>query len=178
MKSGVVIVLAAVCICAAALGLWNVWASRETPVEYHKQEWCAAVQRMKEARAVWPPRKRTFWMTWTRWFQKPVSDYEIMQDHEATLFQLGYLTNQNFFVTNRVLTLEFSSNFFYIICRRFGTNKHAIWRLRYEADSHRRGFSAMLPVEHVKEWQSLFREHVARYASNVAPSAVTNHLIE
>ncbi len=48
--------------------------------------------------------------------------YSVARHHEDSLLKLGYLTNCEFRLTNQVISSEFSSNFFWLIQRRLGTN--------------------------------------------------------
>jgi hypothetical protein len=174
MRRSAIVVLAIAVMGAVAFCCWNIIAPQVNPVEYHKREWHETLKRITGKRSSQNARSGMLWQVLSRFLRAEVSDHERLKEHEAALTKLGYLTNHQFFVTNQVLTREFSSNFFQRLFQTFGTNGEAIWSCRYSSNSHRQGFEALLPAKNVAEWERLFREYAARYASNIPPAGITD----
>jgi hypothetical protein len=99
-----------------------------------------------------------------------LGEYGIKREHEQALMRLGYLTTNDFVLTNQLLTVEFGSNFWRMLRERYGTNRKAIWMYHNNRDR----IHATLPAKDLAEWERIFRECAARYASNVPPVAITN----
>lgn len=157
MKVAVVAILA---LAAAAL-LWMLW--RPDSIEYHKHVYFKAVERLQGGRKggslVAQLRYRI-----SQWLGGNVDDNQVMRRHEDALIRLGYLTKQDFHLTNQVLTHEFRSNFYLRIQQTFGTNRETVWA--YRSFSNGAGLHVTLPTRDVSRWDHIFRECADRYASN------------
>ena len=100
---------------------------------------------------------------------KPITFWhEEARYHEKALLKLGYLTNCEFHLTNQVMTREFSSNFFWLINQRLGTNTDQVWMCPYLTNNS--GIRPTLPVKDIATWKQTFWECAARYASNLPPT--------
>lgn len=170
MKPRILIVLSLVLICSVLFCLWIAVRPLDE-IEWQKRAW---LSEFKEAMRQQTGGRRglTLWHELKRAIGRREDPYQQMREHERALFSLGYLTNHDFFVTNQVLTREFNSNFNRMLFKKFGTNGDSIWMIR--GSTNRDGYHAMLPVKDVGEWERIFRDCAARYASNTVPASPTN----
>lgn len=136
-------------------------------VTYHTYGWNRATRLAMGGQAPWRDRIYGAMIS-----QKPQYWWDQTKRHEAELLKMGYLTNCEFRLTNQVITREFSSNFFWLISRRAGTNEDQVWRCMEL--TNRTGLSPMFPVKDYAIWEQTFRECAARYASNLPSTTTTN----
>lgn len=163
------ILIGAVLAGALFFCLWTAFRTDE--IEWHKRAWLTEYQEIvrQQAGGRTPV---TVWNQLMRALGRHRDAYQRMHDHELSLFELGYLTNHDFFVSNQVMTREFRSNFLWRLQTRFGTNGECIWLLR--GSTNHNGYHATLPMKDIVEWERIFRECAAQYASNIPPLLSTN----
>ena len=172
MKLRILIPLLTLLVGSILFCLWIAFRAGDE-IEWRKQAWLAESKENKRQQTgggliLWDELKSAILRHGDPYQRR----YQKMREHERALFRLGYLTNHDLFVTNQVLTREFRSNFIRIAFDRFGTNGESIWMLR--GSTNQDGYHATLPAQDVREWERIFRECAARYASNVPPSLSTN----
>jgi hypothetical protein len=146
--------------------LWYHLNSRENTIRFHIKGWHKAVEYSSSRR------QRPFF---SRFFDSRSSSayyHDVAKAHEQALLEVGYLTNCEIRLTNQVITRECSSNFFRQIRARFGTNIDQVWLCPYLPN--RDGIAPTLPAKDVGEWERIFRDCAARYASNIPPSLSPN----
>lgn len=169
MKRCVFILSGVVLAGALFFCLWIVF--RTDDVEWHKRAWLTESQEIVRQQAG----GRTHVTVRDQLMHalgRHRDAYERMLDHERSLFELGYLTNHDFFVSNQVMTRAFRSNFLWRVQTRFGTNGECIWLLR--GSTNHNGYHATLPIKDIAEWERIFRECATDYASNIPPILSTN----
>jgi len=151
-------------IVFAFLGAWlfsgRAFKNTERAIRFHTEGWHEALRKASS----YKPKP------YVAFFDKRSSSkyyHDMMNEHERALLGMGYLTNRVIRLTNQVITREFSSNFFRQIHMRFGTNTDQVWSCPYLPT--RDGIAPTLPTKDVGEWERIFRECAARYASNTVP---------
>jgi hypothetical protein len=152
---------------AIALVLWFTFSSRQQKIRSHTSGWHSAMLHLANSTPVPLPQRLlnnadTPGQYW----------HEVARYHEKALIKLGYLTNCEFHLTNQVMTRAFSSNFFWLIQQRLGTNTDQVWMC--PSLTNNSGIRPTLPVKDVAAWEQTFRECAARYASNLSATVTTN----
>jgi hypothetical protein len=144
--------------CAVALLLWFSF-SRQQRIRHHTSGWNKALHHMAKSKP--PLFRRIFHLNESpnNYWHKAVTY------HEKALFDLGYLTNCEFRLTNQIVTRGFYSNFYWLIRQRLGTNTDQVWSSSYLTNQE--GIRSTLPVKDVVVWEKTFRECAGLYASNL-----------
>ena len=163
MKSRRTLALAFVGAMTIILVLGFLWRPGTT---YHTRSWQRATRLAMGDQLSW----------WERIYgavvsmQQPQYWWDQAKRHETELLKMGYLTNCTFLLTNQAVTREFSSNFFFQINRRLGTNEDQVWYCTQLTNGT--GLAPTFPTKDYHIWEQTFRECASLYASKALPASV------
>lgn len=168
-----VILFVALALAVIVAIIWWRESSREGQIRYYRHAmWKAHERAFSVAKATRGPFFwDSHWLDQLRGRPTTTAHYlAVAKENERALFDLGYFTNIDLSLGTTNITRAFRSNFVWQLRQRFGTNENHAWIMYPMPDGT--GFRPALPRYDVAEWQRIFRECAARYASNTVAPAI------